>query len=383
MLTTVTFGKPNGLRLVPSMVAANERYLQPDELTFSIPESYAGDIEVGMPVFFSWFPEMEFLIQSISIGAQTCDLVCANTETILGLRPAVPDIRSNTWKEVEYPDGWEFGDSLEDVDIVPLKTIIDEVWNKSTKWYQNSGYNTGSRDLVADFIGDFTQGITGSIYHYVVDGSLYDTILDIIGLSTTRTRLVSRMVRNTGGYTVRFYTEPCRDKVRNIRITNYRSDVRGVKTSIDISSTPNTVIRANEDGVSLSSLYTPTRNYVTINHSSAKDDDMGYSELTRSFQGDLIYNPYSELSQGYSVEFEFHGELDLTGLKPGDTVVTDSTHPRPSWIPEQLMISEIVRTYDHLGYREYPLLTPVPAVYGRDNSSTIAIKQTLRNYEAN
>ena len=383
MLTTVTFGSLSGLRLKPTMVAANEKYLSPDELTFSIPEAYAGDIAIGMPVFFSWFPDIEFLITSIDIGDSTCDLRCFSTEKILDQRPAVPNIRSTGWKEAEYPDGWDFGDPEDTTDRIDIQETLDEIWEFSTTWYQSSGYNQGPIDLVSHLDCDFTRGITGSIHHYVADGTLYDCATELISMSTTRARLLSKINPVSDYYIVTFYTEPCQDRVRSFRISDFRSEVRSIKTSIDISDIPSTVIRANEDGVSQSTLYYPVRNYVTIETSESDDDSLGDMALVRSRLNQLVYEPYSNLAQAYTVEFEFHGELDLSGLKPGDTVLIDSTHPRPNWVPEELMITEIVRTFDHLGYREYPLLTTVPAVYGRDNTVTSEIKDTIRNFNAN
>lgn len=237
--------------------------------------------------------------------------------------------------------------------------------------------------MVYDLKCDFTEGITGSIHHYIADGTLHDCVTELISMSTTRARLLSKVHKYYSFYVVNFYTEPCQDRVRTIRISDLRSDVRSIKTSIDISDIPTTVIRANEDGVSQSTLYHPVRHYVTIETAESDDDSLGDMALVRSRFNQLVYEPYSNLAQAYAVEFEFHGELDLSGLKPGDTVITDSTHPRPDWVPEELMITEIVRTFDHLGYREYPLLTTAPAVYGRDNSVTSTIKNSIRNFNAN
>ena len=125
------------------------------------------------------------------------------------------------------------------------------------------------------------------------------------------------------------------------------------------------------------------RNYVTMQLVEASDDDYGEGMFQRMRNQELVYDPYSSLTQGYSVEFEFHGALDLSDISPGDTVTTDSNHPRPSWITDELMVTEIVRTKDHLGYREYPLLTSVPASEGRDNASSRSIRNSIRTYNAN
>ena len=383
MYTLAKIGGPDGPTVTPYMVAANEKFLDTHELTFSVDQSYAQILEVGTPILFTWFPDIEFIITSIGINNNTCDLKCLSTESILKNRPAVPDVRSLEWRDAEWPDGWYFGDELNDVARIPIRDVLDTVWDRSTKWYQESGYNTGPVDLVSQLGYDFSRGITGNLGYYPVDGSLFETIQDLIGMSTTRARLRTARRDSAEDYTIRFYTEPCRDRVRSIRIENFRSEVKNIRTNIEINDRTNLIIRSNEDVVAISELYKPARNYVTMSLVESADFDMGGLELSKSRLNDLVYEPYSTMSEGYTVEFEFHGELDLSGIHPGDTVTIDSNHPRPSWIPEELMISEIVRTFDHLGYREYPLLTTVPAVYGRDNVVTNYIKNNIREFNAN
>jgi hypothetical protein len=96
---------------------------------------------------------------------------------------------------------------------------------------------------------------------------------------------------------------------------------------------------------------------------------------------DLVYTPYRNMVGGYSVEMEFHGNLDLTNIYPGDTIVVNTNHPRPSWVPEELMISEIVRTMDHTGYREYPTLVTPTASFNRDLDTTISIKNSTQIFD--
>ena len=144
------------------------------------------------------------------------------------------------------------------------------------------------------------------------------------------------------------------------------------------------VFRSDLDNVFRSRIYTPKKPYVTFKHiESTNDDDLSDLELDKTRLDDLVYEPYSSVSEGYSIEFEFHGNMDLTNIKPGDTLTVNSHHPRPSWIPEELMISEIVRTLDHTGYREYPTLVTPPASINRDLSTTNAIKSTLQVFPGN
>lgn len=379
MYTIAQLGGPNGLTVVPHMVAANERYLNTHELTFSLAASYAQVLRLGLPVLFSWFPDKEFLLTGVSINESSCDVTCMSTEYILNQRPAVPDVKSTGWKSDEYPNGWEFGDELDDVATVPIVDILSEVWDRSTKWYAESAYNDGT-DLVASLTGDFSRGIVGNVNHYVADGSLFEVVQDLMSLSTQRSRLSTRRVDQFDDYSISFYTEPCADRVRSIRVNNFRSDVKNVKTSMSLNDQPSVVLRSNEDGVAKSKLYTPIRNYVTMSIAEGNDDALSQIEFEKSKLSQLVYEPYQSMASNYTIEFEFHGELDLQGVYPGDTVTTDSTHPRPSWITDELMITEIVRTHDHLGYREYPLLTTVPASYGRDNTVTNTIKSSITDY---
>lgn len=383
MYTLAKIGGPGGPTVTPYMVAANEKFLDTHELTFSVDQSYAQILEVGTPILFTWFPDIEFILTSVTMNNNTCDLKALSTESVLKQRPAVPDVRSTEWREAEWPDGWEFGDKLNDAATIPIKDVLEEVWLRSTKWYQESGFNQGPVDMVSTLQHDFNSGVTGNLAYYSVDGSLFETMRELISMSTTRARLRTIRTDSADDYRIRFLTEPCRDRVRSIRIDNFRSEVKSVRTNIDITDQPSIIVRSNEDIVSVSELYSPVRNYVTMDLVESSDFDLSDFELDKTRHNQLVYSPYSDLTNGYTVEFEFHGELDLTGTKPGDTVTIDSNHPRPSWVPEELMISEIVRTYDHLGYREYPLLTTVPAVYGRDNVVTERIKGSIRNYNAN
>ena len=383
MYTMIYLGGISGIQLEPITVAANEKFNGVHDFTMTIPEAYAPDLELGMPILLSWLPDVEFILMGMDIDNNICDLRCSSTEAILSQRPAVPDVRSTTWKDAEYPDGWVFGDEYSDVPRQPIRDVLTEVWDKSTKWYQNSGFNAGARDVTADLTADFTRGVTGNLISYNVDGSLLDVVQDLLARSTTRVRLRTTRQDTYRNYRVGFYTEPCRDRVREISMINFRTDVKSIRTSIDISDSPSVIVRSNEDVVMTSRMYHMPRNYVTMKLVEASDDDYGEGMFQQMRNQELVYEPYSSLTQGYSVEFEFHGALDLSDISPGDTVTTDSNHPRPSWITDELMVTEIVRTKDHLGYREYPLLTSVPASDGRDNAASMGIRNSIRTYNAN
>lgn len=369
--------------LVPLSIATGEKYLGVHDLTFTTPTSMVSVFEPGMSVLLTWFPNKEFIIVSVDSGVDQVSVRCMSTEYILSLRPAVPDIRSTSWKQVEYPDGWEFGDPETDVEDIPIVDVLREVWTKSTKWYQQSGFNTGAVDLVSELTGTFGSEVTGTLGHYVVEGSILESIQTLIGMSTSRLRLESIRTDRSNGYDIGFKTVRCNDRVMPIRINNYRSQVKSTTSNIDLSDKASIVLRADEDGVLQSKLYTPRRNYVTISSTEGSIDNMSDLAIQKDELNELVYSPYKDMSGGYALQFEFHGELDLSGVHPGDTVTTDSTHPRPSWVPEELMISEIIRTLDQSGYREYPVLTPVPAVRSRDNSATLTIKNSIRRFDVN
>src|SRR5699024_3637103 len=282
-----------GVQLEPITVAANEKFNGVHDFTMTIPEAYAPDLELGMPILLSWLPDVEFILMGMDIDNNICDLRCSSTEAILSQRPAVPDVRSTTWKDAEYPDGWVFGDEYSDVPRQPIRDVLTEVWDKSTKWYQNSGFNAGARDVTADLTADFTRGVTGNLISYNVDGSLLDVVQDLLARSTTRVRLRTTRQDMYRNYRVGFYTETCSDRVREISMINFRTDVKSIRTSIDISDSPSVIVRSNEDVVMTSRMYHMPRNYVTMKLVEASDDDYGEGMFQQMRNQELVYEPYS------------------------------------------------------------------------------------------
>ena len=179
-------GGPKGTAVVPSMVSTNERYLDQHDLNFSIPEMYAPMLKYGMPVFFSWFPDIEFLLVDLSINSQTCSLKCVSTEHIFSMRPAVPEFLSTQAKADFYQEGWIFGDPDSDTADTPIRGILEEVWSKTVNNYKLA--NPTVNDKVALLQADFSAGITGNVNTYTVDGDLKSTLTALIGRSTTRCR---------------------------------------------------------------------------------------------------------------------------------------------------------------------------------------------------
>lgn len=380
MYTTISLDQWDGESIAPLTVAYNERFVDVHDMNFTVPERFAPMFDLGQVVLLSWDTNKEFLIKGISVDDTTCSITTRSTEQVLMDRPAVPNIMSTFWMESEYPDGWIYGDDLNDVADIDIRYILQDFWDVTTQWYQNSQYAIpGVVDAVSLLETDFGTEVAGKLAYYEVTGSIFDNVQNLLNLSTNRLRLVTRREDHSDGHTITFGTQVCRDRVREILVDNYRTDVKSIRTSVDVSDTPDMVFRSDLDNVFRSRIYTPKKPYVTFKHIEAtNDDDLSDLELDNTRLGDLVYEPYASVSGGYSIEFEFHGNMDLTNISPGDTLTVNSHHPRPSWIPEELMISEIVRTLDHTGYREYPTLVTPPASINRDLPTTNAIKSTLQ-----
>lgn len=385
MYTTISLDRWDGETITPLTVAYNERFVDVHDMNFTVPERFAPMFDLGQVVLLSWDTNKEFLIKGISVDDTTCSITTRSTEQVLIDRPAVTDIMSTDWYEAEYPDGWYFGDDLNDIADLNVRDVLQEFWDITTQWYQNSQYAIpGIVDAVSLLESDFGTEVAGKLAYYLVEGSIMDNVKNLLNLSTNRLRLVTRREDRSDGHTITFGTQVCRDRVREILVDNYRTDVKSIRTSVDVSDMPDMVFRSDRDNVLRSRIHTPKKPYVTFKHIEApNDDDLSDPELDKARLGDLVYEPYSSVSGGYSIEFEFHGNMDLTNIRPGDTLTVNSHHPRPSWIPEELMISEIVRTLDHTGYREYPTLVTPPASINRDLSTTNAIKNTLQVFPGN
>lgn len=385
MYTTISLDQWNGESITPLTVAYNERFVDAHDMNFTVPERFAPMFDIGQVVLLSWDTNKEFLVKGIAVDDHTCSITTLSTEQVLIDRPAVPNIMSTDWHEAEYPDGWFFGDDLNDIADLNVRDVLQEFWNITTQWYQNSQYAIpGIVDAVSLLESNFGTEVSGKLAYYLVDGSIMDNVKNLLNLSTNRLRLTTSREDHSNGHTITFGTEVCRDRVVEILVDNYRTDVKTIKTNIDVSDTPDMVFRSDRDNVFRSRIHTPKKSYVTFEHIKASgDDDLSDLELDKARLNDLVYSPYDSVSGGYTVEFEFHGNMDLTNIRPGDTLTVNSNHPRPSWIPEELMISEIVRTLDHTGFREYPTLVTPPASINRDLATTTTIKNTLQVFPGN
>lgn len=383
MYTSIILDSWDGETIRPLTVAYNERYNKVHDMNFSVPERFAPMFDLGQAVLLSWDTDKEFLVTGITVDRDTCNITTKSTEHALDNRPAVPTVMATDWEEAEYPDGWEFGDELNDIADIDILTILREVFRRSTTWYQNSHFaNPDQVDLFSLLVSGFGSEVEGKLAYYKVSGSVLDTVTDLLNLSTNRLRLTTLRTDHSSGYTITFGARKCRDRVMEILVDNYRTDVKSIRTDIDLGSTPNIILRSDRDNVLRSVLHKPKRSYVTFEAiESKRDDDLSDLELVKSRLNDLVYEPYSDMSGGYSVEFEFHGNMDLTNVRPGDTVLVNTHHPRPAWVPEELMISEIVRTLDHTGYREYPTLVTPTASFNRDLTTTTAIKNSIQVFD--
>lgn len=383
MYTSISLDSWDGETISPLTVVYNERFNKVHEMNFSVPERFAPMFDLGQAVLLSWETNKEFLITGISVDQDTCKITTKSTEYVLDNRPAVPTVMATDWTDVEYPDGWEYGDVLNDVANIDILTILRDVFRRSTTWYQNSHFADPNKVDLTSLLGmSFGTAVEGKLAYYKVSGSVLDAVTDLLNLSTNRLRLTTTRTDHSSGYDITFGAVKCQDRIMDIFVDNYRTDVKSIRTDIDLGTTPHIMLRSDRDNVIRSVLYRPKRSYVTFDSvESTKDDDLSDLELEKSRLNDLIYEPYTSMSSGYSIEFEFHGNMDLTNVHPGDTILVNTHHPRPSWVPEELMISEIVRTLDHTGYREYPTLANPTASFNRDLTTTTAIKNSIQVFD--
>lgn len=383
MYTSISLDSWDGETISPLTVAYNERYNDVHDMNFSVPERFAPMFDLGQSALLSWDTNKEFLITGIAVDKDTCNITTKSTEYVLDNRPAVPTVMATDWMDAEYPDGWYYGDELNDVANLDILDILKDVFLTSTSWYQHSHFADSSQvDLVSLLGMSFGSEVEGKLAYYKVSGSILDTVKDLLNLSSNRLRLTTTRTDHSSGYDITFGTRKCRDRIMEILVDNYRTDVKSIRTDINLGSTPHVVLRSDRDNVIRSVLYRPKRSYVTFDTvESSKDDDLSDLELNKSRLEDLVYEPYTQMSGGYYVEFEFHGNMDLTNVHPGDTVLVNTHHPRPAWVPEELMISEIVKTLDHTGYREYPTLVTPTASFNRDLTTTTAIKNSIQVFD--
>lgn len=383
MYTTIALDSWDGETIKPLTVAYNERFNGVHDMNFSLPERFASIFDIGQSVLLSWDSNKEFIVTGINVDRDTCNVTTKSTEYILKNRPAVPTVMATDWMDAEYPDGWEYGDKLNDIADIDILFILNDVFRTATTWYQNSHFADPLQvDLVSQLGMTFGSEVSGKLAYYKVNGNILDVVTDLLNLSENRLRLTTTRTDHSKGYDISFGSSVCRDRVLEILVDNYRTDVKSIKTSIDIGNTPYAILRSDRDNVIRSIIYRPKRPYVTFDTvESTKDDELSDLELNKERMNDLIYEPYSDMSGGYSIEFEFHGNLDLTNIFPGDTVIVNTHHPRPSWVPKELMISEIVRTLDHTGYREYPTLVTPTASFNRDLTTTTVIKNGIQVFD--
>lgn len=383
MYTSISLDSWDGETVSPLTVAYNERYNDVHDMNFSVPERFAPMFDLGQSALLSWDTNKEFLITGIAVDKDTCNITTKSTEYVLDNRPAVPTVMATDWMDAEYPDGWYYGDELNDVANLDILDILKDVFLTSTSWYQHSHFADPSQvDLVSLLGMSFGSEVEGKLAYYKVSGSILDTVTELLNFSSSRLRLTTTRTDHSSGYDITFGARKCRDRIMEILVDNYRTDVKSIRTDIDLGSTPHVVLRSDRDNVIRSVLYRPKRSYVTFDTvESSKDDDLSDLELDKSRLEDLVYEPYNKMSGGYYVEFEFHGNMDLTNVHPGDTVLVNTHHPRPAWVPEELMISEIVKTLDHTGYREYPTLVTPTASFNRDLTTTTAIKNSIQVFD--
>lgn len=383
MYTSISLDSWDGETVSPLTVAYNERYNDVHDMNFSVPERFAPMFDLGQSALLSWDTNKEFLITGIAVDKDTCNITTKSTEYVLDNRPAVPTVMATDWMDAEYPDGWYYGDELNDVANLDILDILKDVFLTSTSWYQHSHFADPSQvDLVSLLGMSFGSEVEGKLAYYKVSGSILDTVTELLNFSSSRLRLTTTRTDHSSGYDITFGARKCRDRIMEILVDNYRTDVKSIRTDIDLGSTPHVVLRSDRDNVIRSVLYRPKRSYVTFDTvESSKDDDLSDLELDKSRLEDLVYEPYNKMSGGYYVEFEFHGNMDLTNVHPGDTVLVNTHHPRPAWVPEELMISEIVKTLDHTGYREYPTLVTPTASFNRDLTTTTTIKNSIQVFD--